>query len=521
MFDEDVVSAVHAEMLLEGSTWTLVDLASTNGTWLNGERAERRRLTHGDLLRFGREGPELRVELRAEADPAGAAVPPLEPDLPAELPPSAAAVVKGWGDPSVLAAGDRGRIPTAPEFPISQARRGPGSKTIRAAVDQAISVSNRRLRIILGLTLVASLGGMAVLGGLLLKQQQKLLEQEREGQAFLEALEFDREQATQGRAETQRLRADLATREADVHEIQKEMTRLASQGRGRQTAKVQALQRQLTAMERELGQLRSDTEVFKSVAKQAERSLVLIYASLQARDPKGNLRPLGGFGTGFVVSETGLIVTNKHVIQPWKFHRLAMKVRQEQLELDYATHRMVAWPAGTRFAMRGINRLDFSRAFDSSQRTLKIERTTPDRWIYVPEDGESRTAGTLRVHANDGSDDLMILRARRGTFQPLSLRDLKLFPLEKLDPAMVLGFPRGPSMLELGVAEPSPALGAIQKVEETIAVNASVIEGNSGGPLLDRQGRVIGVASRRAAETETLGTCISVDHVRELLQGLE
>jgi hypothetical protein len=58
---EETVSRVHAELRHgEGDTWTIRDLDSTNGTWLNGLRVHEARVCRGDVLRLG----GLRMELR-------------------------------------------------------------------------------------------------------------------------------------------------------------------------------------------------------------------------------------------------------------------------------------------------------------------------------------------------------------------------------------------------------------------------------------------------------------------------
>jgi hypothetical protein len=47
------VSRRHAELVQEGATYWLVDLGSTNGTELNGERVERAKLSDGDRILLG------------------------------------------------------------------------------------------------------------------------------------------------------------------------------------------------------------------------------------------------------------------------------------------------------------------------------------------------------------------------------------------------------------------------------------------------------------------------------------
>ena len=71
--DRAMVSRVHCrlEAGLEGPTGEapleVVDLSSTNGTFVNDQRVNRKRLSSGDRLRVGR--VELRVERSAAATP--------------------------------------------------------------------------------------------------------------------------------------------------------------------------------------------------------------------------------------------------------------------------------------------------------------------------------------------------------------------------------------------------------------------------------------------------------------------
>ena len=51
--DDDGVSRTHAGLQWEEGGWVLVDLASSNGTTVQGERVSRRKLTDGDVLHLG------------------------------------------------------------------------------------------------------------------------------------------------------------------------------------------------------------------------------------------------------------------------------------------------------------------------------------------------------------------------------------------------------------------------------------------------------------------------------------
>ncbi|MFT3912747.1 MAG: transglycosylase SLT domain-containing protein [Anaeromyxobacteraceae bacterium] len=76
-FDDELgreVSGHHAQLVRDDEGWVLLDTASTNGTWVNGERVVKHRLVDGDVVLFGGEnGVEVRVDVDEEAVAAAAA----------------------------------------------------------------------------------------------------------------------------------------------------------------------------------------------------------------------------------------------------------------------------------------------------------------------------------------------------------------------------------------------------------------------------------------------------------------
>jgi DNA repair exonuclease SbcCD ATPase subunit len=64
--DEDFISRHHAVLLLSGATTILEDLNSTNGTYVNAERVNRRALKEGDLVTLGK--TEFRFVVKKAAD---------------------------------------------------------------------------------------------------------------------------------------------------------------------------------------------------------------------------------------------------------------------------------------------------------------------------------------------------------------------------------------------------------------------------------------------------------------------
>jgi serine protease Do len=114
-------------------------------------------------------------------------------------------------------------------------------------------------------------------------------------------------------------------------------------------------------------------------------------------------------------------------------------------------------------------------------------------------------------HAMD-NHDLVVLKASRAR-EPIPMAASEP---ETDDDVMVLGFPTGTVPLETNKAEPIRRLGNVLRTRETIQIDAVVLGGNSGGPLIDRNGDVVGVTTRGTAES--LNMAIKVEHVRRLLE---
>jgi ABC-type multidrug transport system ATPase subunit/ABC-type multidrug transport system permease subunit len=110
------VSWRHAQLRIEGDTWVLEDLGSTNGTFLGPERSERIEITIDCVVRLGNpdDGPILRCTPHAPAGPEAA--------LPAESPAPAEPARPRHAAP---AASDLPPAPAAPPAPYAAASSAP------------------------------------------------------------------------------------------------------------------------------------------------------------------------------------------------------------------------------------------------------------------------------------------------------------------------------------------------------------------------------------------------------------
>ena len=159
-----------------------------------------------------------------------------------------------------------------------------------------------------------------------------------------------------------------------------------------------------------------------------------------------------GVGSGFVVREDGLIVTNRHVI--------------------------------------------------GEARRLKVEGS------------DGRVHEVVEVFAHDAKLDLAILRVATKGLKPLRLGDSQ--QAKQGEPIVAMGNPEGLaySVVEGVISEAQRDVEGQSMIQVAIPIE----RGNSGGPLLDREGRVLGVLTLKSARTENLGFAMPSAALKKLLE---
>jgi len=206
-------------------------------------------------------------------------------------------------------------------------------------------------------------------------------------------------------------------------------------------------------------------------ADQRSRSIRTIYA--RAKESVVPVRVRGvataGSGTGFVIDKGGVIVTNAHVVD------------------------------------------------DAQQVQVRLK----DNGRYVDAD----------VLGTDVSSDLAVLRVNSsdaGKLRPLALADSD--KVQVGDQTLAIGYPLGLNRSASASAGIVSGLGrSIDaannfSIEKVIQTDAAINPGNSGGPLLDAQGRVIGVnaqiADGNTGGSVGVGFAVPVDKLQEVIPRL-
>ena len=209
-------------------------------------------------------------------------------------------------------------------------------------------------------------------------------------------------------------------------------------------------------------------------------------------------------GTAFLVDEQGHLMTNRHVACPWlEDNQLFMAIARLRLmgkspRLEY---RIYLWFEGEKAFQRlpdEVNRSDVADMYN-------IESAFRSNGIP-----EVRIAGVARLPVKTGQlvksplkDDFAVLKIDR---VPKGLKPLPLDPtldvkkIPKLSPVITLGFPLG-SRTQATTINVSVTRGYVRRAfEDMFQVDTSIHRGNSGGPVVDMRGKVIGIASRVAMD---------------------
>jgi serine protease Do len=211
-------------------------------------------------------------------------------------------------------------------------------------------------------------------------------------------------------------------------------------------------------------------EPFAAVATRVLPSVVNVTTNVYQASPTGQPEQGQGIGTGFIVRANGVVVTNCHVVQ-------------------------------------GASRIT----------------------VFTSEDEPTRY--DARVIGGDCEHDLAVLKVDAEGLPTItfgSSTDLRLGQ-QVVAIGYALALEGGPSVtagivssLDRTIRVPDPQCtvcsNGVRTYSDVIQTDAAINHGNSGGPLVDMAGRVVGINSAGSDDAENIGFAIAIDSARAAIR---
>ncbi len=204
-------------------------------------------------------------------------------------------------------------------------------------------------------------------------------------------------------------------------------------------------------------------------------------------------------GTAFLVDSQGYLITGRHVACPWlEDNALFITLAQYQLmnQTPSFGYRMFLWFEG----QKAFNRAGFMMEspepadlyFIDSAFSTESDRTLSIAGVAKP------LLQTRQLLTSPLKNDFAVLKIENVPegLTPLPLHQgMESRNVPKLSRVIALGFPLGSRVQEASV-NVSVTSGYVRRsFENLLQIDASIHQGSSGGPIIDKRGLVIGIIS--------------------------
>ncbi len=245
---------------------------------------------------------------------------------------------------------------------------------------------------------------------------------------------------------------------------------------------------------------RKDVEAqFRNYANQYSDSVAFVMVEYSLKQGKTPIYTHRAEGTAFLVDEEGHLVTNRHVAAPWMVDRnlfiIIEQIKGQNLDLWF-DYRMFLWFEGQK-AYKHLPTLEDSTDLADIYHLESAFKSNGKPRLSIA--GISRSAMQQGYFALTSlKDDFAILKIDKVPegLKPLPLEeDLNALNIPKLSPVITIGFPLG-SRTQANSVNVSVTKGNVRRTfNDIIQVDTSLYKGNSGGPIIDTSGKVIGIAT--------------------------
>jgi hypothetical protein len=462
------IAGTHAHLVERHGEVVLEDGGSDRGTFLLGEQVREAVLRDGDVIELGRGGPKVSFR-RGEGE-----LVPLEPQI----------------------------VTAAPDSHLHPHHH---ADVLHAVIRETVAHTSRLFRI---LTLVVlGLGGLALgysqwqarrLRAELKHLREAVAAANEEQRRFVERIEEERHRGAEERK-------GLESRIEEAHSREETLSRKLAEAQAAEATKVRA---ELSLTRERLTSLETERAAGERIIRDYGAGVCLIQGSYafydadgrglrlqldESGNPKrkddgtprvdvgasGPLYTSDYLGTGFLVDRHGLILTNRHVAEPWWNDGTAQALIKSGHRPRFLTFRAFFPKEAEPFDLttdRVSDKVDLAVArLDLKKRPIPV--------LQLDASGSAAVAG----------QPVVVLGYPAGLEALLAKADTGM--VQELLASTGSGSDRvAEAMGRKGLIRPSTTQGHIGDITKTdIVFDAPTTQGGSGGPVLNKNGRVIAV----------------------------
>jgi S1-C subfamily serine protease len=318
-------------------------------------------------------------------------------------------------------------------------------------------------------------------------------------------------------------------------QLQKKSEELKSKIAVSNTEDTSALRHQLSAVESRIQKLETEGKVAETIIQSYEPSICLIHVVLALRDHTTGLRlhyagvtssgeptrdehnnpllsltgtgpevRLDVFGTGFLASSNGQILTNHHVAEPWWQNDELKEILDQGLEPVIAE--MMAYFPGVSHGV-AIKTEKISSAADVAVVKGNVSELGIKQISLADGRRSPVSGGPVVLLGYPTALDAILARAGEETLQSIATAS-------KGDPRQVME-----ELARRNLIRPITTQGHIGDVlPDKIVYDAQTTSGGSGGPLFNNEGKVIGINFAMVREFGGSNFAIPVGYGKSLLK---
>lgn len=214
----------------------------------------------------------------------------------------------------------------------------------------------------------------------------------------------------------------------------------------------------------------ADALSFAEIAEMSTPAVVFVRTEFELLDASGQVTTTEArTGSGFVISQSGLVVTNRHLVRDWEYSASA---------------------AG---ATGRITRIEVIFPHQARERSVQAE-------VYKL--------------GPDNSADVAVLKIKSSGAPFINRFEQGINETNQGDEVVVIGYPLGLDLFERtndATIDPSLSTGIVSRVgHDFIQLSLRAYRGNSGGPVLNRKGAVMGILTANVSGAQDLALCTPI-----------